>query len=170
MKTIHWIAIYALLFLFQPFYVRAQVNETNNSAPEKGNISSTDVITAAKKDKLPAKYDPEKAEKYLDHLFTEGASGTPVLNPTLFTRVTHDSELKGMKVYAKKDGIIYRYLGDQDKLLHILNSTDRQINQCDASNCTTRTCENGTVYNCSCYKGYCMCPLCVDIVTLSDLD
>lgn len=101
---------------------------------------------------------------FLNSLFVENGTRKD-LNPALFKQVTEDRELKGMKVYFKKDRKIYKYLGNQDRLVEILQSANRPAGCVD---CTTREC-NGVVYDCACVNGFCFCVLCVDITKLSEL-
>ncbi|SEW49846.1 hypothetical protein [Chitinophaga arvensicola] len=104
---------------------------------------------------------PQKqVAEFMDGLFVNKA-----LDPKQFKQVTTDQELKGMKVVIRKDHKVYRYLGDQDRIVEILQSANRPAGCTD---CTTREC-NGTVYECACVNNFCFCVLCVEITKLSEL-
>ncbi|RZL18696.1 MAG: hypothetical protein EOO96_26845 [Pedobacter sp.] len=89
-----------------------------------------------------------------------------MLNPELFKLVTNASDLKGQKVAITKAGKQYAFLGDQDDLVKIISIPTARVKEC--TDCTTRTC-NGTVYDCTCVNGFCMCVICVVVTTLSPL-
>lgn len=109
----------------------------------------------------------EPNSKLLNRLFKRVDSNEFELNPSLFKQVTEDKDLIGMKVLFKKENKIYRYLGNQDQILELLNSSSFKEKEC--TDCTTRTCESGTVYTCGCHNGWCVCPLCADIIKLKDI-
>ncbi len=113
--------------------------------------------------------DTENPTVFLNSLFIKNKDSVPVLNPSVFKQVTKDIELQGMKIYFKKDHKIYKYLGDENRIVKILQDSNPQNKTKECDNCTTRTC-NGTVYNCSCYNGFCYCMLCIDITKLDDLE
>lgn len=102
--------------------------------------------------------------EFLNSLFVNNGN-EKVLDPKLFKLVTSDSELKGMKVSFKKDHKVYRYLGDQQRIVEILQSANRPAGCTD---CTTREC-NGKVYDCACVNGFCYCIICIEITKLSEL-
>lgn len=101
---------------------------------------------------------------FLNTLFIDNGT-EKVLDPKLFKLVTSDSEIKGMRVSFKKDHKVYKYLGDQQRIVDILTSANRPAGCTD---CTTREC-NGTVYDCACVNGFCYCVLCVEITKLKEL-
>ncbi|PSL46510.1 hypothetical protein CLV51_103490 [Chitinophaga niastensis] len=101
---------------------------------------------------------------FLNTLFIDNGNGKE-LDPKLFKQVTEDRDLKGMKVSFKKDHKIYKYLGDQDRIVEILKSANRPAG---CKDCTTREC-NGKVYECACVNSFCYCIICVEITKLSEL-
>lgn len=101
---------------------------------------------------------------FLNTLFIDNGNDK-VLDPKLFKLVTSDSEIKGMKVSFKKDHKVYKYLGDQQRIVEILTSANRPA---ACTDCTTREC-NGTVYDCACVNGFCYCIICIEITKLSEL-
>jgi hypothetical protein len=101
---------------------------------------------------------------FLNTLFIDNGNDK-VLDPKLFKLVTSDSEIKGMKVSFKKDHKVYKYLGDQQRIVEILTSANRPA---ACTDCTTREC-NGKVYDCACVNGFCYCIICIEITKLSEL-
>jgi hypothetical protein len=125
----------------------------NDNEPAAKSISSKGVSRSSKED-----------AEFLNTLFINNGNDK-VLDPKLFKLVTSDSEIKGMKVSFKKDHKVYKYLGDQERIVEILQSANRPA---ACTDCTTREC-NGKVYDCACVNGFCYCIICIDITKLSEL-
>lgn len=102
--------------------------------------------------------------EFINSLFTD-TGNRKELDAKMFKEVTTDDDLKFMKVSIKKDHKIYRYLGDQDRIVEILKSANRPAGCVD---CTTREC-NGKVYECACVNNFCFCIICVEITKMSEL-
>ena len=131
-------------------YTGGRKNETPSAAK---SISEKGISHSYKED-----------AEFLNTLFINNGNDK-VLDPKLFKLVTSDSELKEMKVSFKKDHKVYKYLGDQQRIVEILTSANRPA---ACTDCTTREC-NGKVYDCACVNGFCYCIICVEITKLSEL-
>ena len=105
-------------------------------------------------------------ENYLNGIFIE-ENGLKIPDPKKLKLVTNASDLKGQKVAITKAGKQYAFLGDQDDLVKIISIPTARVKEC--TDCTTRTC-NGTVYDCTCVNGFCMCVICVEVTTMSPLE
>lgn len=116
--------------------------------------------------KLTAAQLQEIKETYLNGLFIN-KDGAIIPDPAKIKAVSSPEDMKGKKVAISKDGKSYAFLGNQDDLVKVLSIPSNRANAC--SNCTTVTC-NGTVYECSCVNGFCMCPLCIEINKLKQLE
>lgn len=102
---------------------------------------------------------------FLNTLFASNGK-EKILDPALFVQVTSDSELPGMRVVFRKDHKVYKYLGDEQRIIQILRSANRPA---ACTDCTTREC-NGTAYDCACVNGFCYCILCPEITKLKELE
>jgi hypothetical protein len=159
MKTTKSAISLAILFIFVFNNLLAQVKTTTTT---EGHSESLEVSKkeGKKGGNVETTYNVGKGElRQMNKLFIRSASGETILNPKQFSQITSDKDLEGVRVYAKKDGKFYKYLGNQDVLIALMNSPELRPVQCEPLICGERICDNGTV-GCICINEWCLCMMC----------
>jgi hypothetical protein len=157
MRTTKSVISFAIvtIFIFNSLLAQEKTTIISKDGSEQVQVNNPDV-----KGKVPVKYNPSKGEwRLLKKLFTRSESGETILNPKQFSEITSNNDLQGVRVYAKKDGKFYKFLGNQDDLISLIQSPELRPVQCDPSICGERVCDNGTI-GCICINEYCLCMIC----------